>query len=185
MESFSEEDPSWQAKVEAEIARLEGAMHCLSLNSGVSAVSCLLGTLETGATVVVPSDFYSGTRYLMNKCFGSRFKYVELKPNSYLEGLELALATNQVQLVLLETPTNPLLHVFDIKACSDLIQRHRKDSLYPILVVDSTFCTPVFQNPLKNGADVVLHSATKFLGGHSDALAGALCTNNDTLNEKL
>ena len=106
MESFSEEDPSWQAKVEAEIARLEGAMHCLSLNSGVSAVSCLLGTLETGATVVVPSDFYSGTRYLMNKCFGSRFKYVELKPKSYLEGLELALATNQVQLVLLETPTN-------------------------------------------------------------------------------
>lgn len=70
MESYSEEDPTWQAKVEAEIAKLEGSKYCLSLNSGVSTVSCLLGTLETGATVVVPSDFYSGTRYLMKKCFG-------------------------------------------------------------------------------------------------------------------
>ena len=100
--------------MEAEIARLEGSKHCLSLNSGVSAVSCLLGTMETGATIVVPSDFYSGTRYLMNKCFGSRFNYVELKPNSCIETLEQALATNHVQLVLLETPTNPLLHVYDI-----------------------------------------------------------------------
>ena len=180
------EDLTIQAKTEAFIANLEQAKHATLFNSGVSAISSLLATCETGSTVVVPDDFYSGTRYLMNKCFGERFKYEVIKSDTQLEDLERYLNEGNVSMVMVESPTNPLLQVYDIKNIANIVKNFRKDNIQkPFFVVDTTFCPPIFQNPLNLGADLVMHSATKFLGGHSDALAGVICTNSSDLYKQI
>lgn len=84
-------------------------------------------------------------------------------------------------MIFLETPTNPLLKVFDLKGIAELANKHKNDKGFPRFVVDNTFCTPIYQNPVVLGADVVLHSATKFLSGHSDCCAGVICTNDEAL----
>jgi cystathionine beta-lyase len=161
------------------IAALEGGKNGLAFASGLAAIDCVVKLLETGDEVLAVDDIYGGAFRLFttvyNK-FGITIKFVDTTDP---ENVRKAI-TPKTKLIWLESPTNPLLKVSDIKKISAIAKEHN------ILVcVDNTFATPIFQKPLKLGADIVLHSATKYLGGHTDVLAGLLVTDSDELGEKL
>jgi cystathionine beta-lyase/cystathionine gamma-synthase len=179
------EAKTYNAWAQEYISALEKAKHTLLFNSGISTLSAVLSMIPTNSTIVTQDDFYSGTRHLVGKIFGPRLQNKILKPTDSMEVLVKILKEYDVSLVLIESPSNPLLQIYDIEEISKLVRAHRKDSLYPILMVDNTLATPVFQNPLVLGADLVVHSATKFLAGHSDTLAGSISTNDDTLYKLL
>jgi cystathionine beta-lyase/cystathionine gamma-synthase len=119
---------------------------------------------------------------LLGKIFIERFKTVPIKPDVKIEDLEHILKSKNVSLVLLESPSNPLLQVYPIPQIASLIKSVSPTTL---LAVDNTLATPIFQNPLDLGADLVVHSATKFMAGHSDLLAGCIATNDKKLYEGL
>lgn len=161
--------------LEANVAALEGGRWGLCFSSGMSACNTLVGRLSQGDHVVAGNDLYGGTYRLFTQVFeryGVRFTFVDTTDLAQIEGaLESA-----TKLVMLETPSNPLLKVTDIAGAAEIT--HRAGAL---LVVDNTFATPYLQRPLDLGADVVLHSMTKYIGGHSDAVGGALCGNDEAL----
>jgi len=165
--------------LEACIAALEGAKHGLSFGSGLGATTTILHTLRPGDHVVCGDDVYGGTFRILQRCFepfGVKTSFVDFSDPARLEKA----ITHETKLVWLETPTNPTLKVFDIAALAKITRAKGIP-----LVVDNTFATPVIQRPLALGADIVIHSVTKYLNGHSDVVGGAIAINDDGLHEKL
>src|SRR5581483_809232 len=152
------------------LASLEGADHGFAFSSGMGAATTLMHLVSPGERAVSVNDVYGGTYRLFSKVYepkGYRFDYVTAEQASAGE------LGGDARLVWLETPTNPLLNVVDIRAAADAA--HERGAL---VVVDNTFATPYLQRPLELGADVVLHSTTKYLGGHSDVVGGFLATSD-------
>lgn len=161
------------------LAALEGTEMGLAFASGMAATDTLLRLINSGEHVLVGNDVYGGTYRLFDKIlqkYGLNFNYVEL---SDLDAVAAALRP-ETRLVWLETPTNPLLKVVDIAAISELAHAQGAQ-----VAVDNTFATPFLQQPLALGADFVIHSTTKYLGGHSDVVGGAILTNNTPAYEQL
>jgi cystathionine gamma-synthase len=167
--------------LEACLAALEGGDYGLAFASGMAATDAALRLLDGGAHVVAGNDVYGGTFRLFDKVlrrYGLAFDFVDTTdPESVAEAL-----TADTRLVWLESPTNPLLAVTDIHAVAEIVHAHPSR---PLLVVDNTFATPYLQRPLELGADIVLHSTTKYLGGHSDVVGGALAVRERSLHERL
>ncbi|MCZ0932851.1 MAG: PLP-dependent aspartate aminotransferase family protein [Oligoflexia bacterium] len=158
-------------------ADLEGGKRCLALASGCSAMHLILQLLNPGDLVLAEEDLYGGTHRLLKhleKVQKIRVKNVDF---SNLSQVKKSLS-NEVKMIWLESPTNPLLKVCDISAIAGAKPKEA------LLVVDSTFASPYFQRPLDLGADIVIHSATKYIGGHSDCLAGLIVFNKEDLKEK-
>ncbi len=165
--------------LEANLADLEGAAHGLCFASGVAATSAVLHLLSSGDKVLLGDDVYGGTNRLFNRVFsqlGIETVHVDMTDLDALEGA----MDERVKLIWLETPTNPTLKIADIGAVAQIAK-----SKNVILAVDNTFATPFLQNPLALGADIVCHSTTKYIGGHSDSIGGALLTNSDELHQRL
>jgi len=161
------------------LAALEGARHCLAFSSGLGAETTLMLLLEPGDHVVYMEDVYGGTFHLFDKVlkrYGLEFSAIDA---SDLDTVERSI-TDRTRMLWLESPTNPLLRVVDIDAVSEIA--HSKGAM---VCVDNTFATPYLQQPLHLGADVVVHSATKYIGGHSDVVGGAIMTNDDELEKQL
>lgn len=164
---------------ESAIAKLEGAEHGFAFASGMAAISAALLTLSSDDHFIISKDVYGGTFRLVSQVlprFGIRFTFVD---TTNLDEVAAAFEA-KTKLVYVETPSNPLLQVTDIATVAKLAKAH--DSY---LFVDNTFLTPIIQKPLELGADLVIHSATKFLSGHSDILAGVIATNNKKLAEQI
>lgn len=165
--------------LESALASLENGKFGLCFASGLAATTTLLLTLNSGDEVIAGDDLYGGTVRLFNKVFSN----LNIK-TSYVDGrnpknFETAI-TNKTKLIWIETPTNPTLRLIDIKAVSEIAK-----SKNVTLAVDNTFASPYFQKPLDLGADLVIHSTTKYLGGHSDVVGGAIILNNNDLYENL
>jgi len=163
------------------LAALEGGQYGLAFASGLAATDTVLRLLDSGAHVLAGNDVYGGTFRLFDKVlrrFSLDFDFVD---TTDAESVADAL-TPSTRLVWLETPTNPLLRVTDIRAVAEIVHAHPNR---PLLVVDNTFATPYLQRPLELGADIVVHSMTKYLGGHSDVVGGAVIVKDKELAEKL
>jgi cystathionine gamma-lyase len=168
-----------RTSLETALAALEHAKHGISFASGLAAVHAIAQLLNPGDHVLVCDDVYGGTGRLFRRLFakyGIEFDFIDMREPSTLKPL----FKKQTRLVWIETPTNPLLRIVDIPAVADLARKHGA-----MTVVDNTFASPIFQQPLSLGADIVLHSTTKYIGGHSDLVGGALMLNDDTLAEQL
>ncbi|MBK7406505.1 MAG: cystathionine gamma-synthase [Phycisphaerales bacterium] len=165
--------------LEANLASLEGGKFGLCFGSGCGAMDCVLHQLSPGDEVILCDDVYGGTNRLFNRVYDRHGIKVVLVDLTDLAGTEKAF-TAKTRLVWLETPTNPMLKVIDIAAISRLCKARGA-----WLAVDNTFATPVLQNPLALGADIVCHSSTKYIGGHSDVVGGALITKDEAIHEKL
>lgn len=162
------------------LASLEDAQHALVFSSGLGALTGLISMLSPGDTVVAINGLYGGSYRLFTKVFAQYGIALRLVPSADPKMLESELSQPGVKWLFFETPTNPLLNVFDIKECAQIAKR------YGVLtIVDNTFATPCFQNPLKLGADIVWHSTTKYLGGHSDVVGGVAMTNDPDIHKKL
>lgn len=163
------------------LAKLESGQWGLAFASGMAATDTVLRMLSNGDHVVAGNDVYGGTFRLFDKVlrrFGLDFTFADTTdPENLAEAL-----TPQTHIVWLETPTNPLLAVTDIRAVAEVVKSHPNK---PILVVDNTFATPYLQRPLELGADLVVHSMTKYLGGHSDVVGGAIVGKDKALGEQL
>ena len=167
-----------RSALETQLAALEDAAYCSAFSSGMAATSAVLNLLSSGDHVVVGDDLYGGTYRLFSRVFaryGLSFTYVDLTD---LEATRAAMRPD-TKLVWAETPTNPLLQLVDIAAVAALVPPGAP------LVVDNTFASPYFQSPLELGAAVVVHSTTKYIGGHSDAVGGATMTNDPALAETI
>ncbi|NJL11810.1 MAG: cystathionine gamma-synthase [Microscillaceae bacterium] len=161
------------------LAALENGRYGLAFASGMAAVDAVLKLLRPGDEIIASNDLYGGTYRIMSRVFqnfGLLTHYVDLSDAQNLR----AHITEKTRLVWVETPTNPLLNVVDLEAIGRITQKQGI-----LLVVDNTFATPYLQNPLQWGADIVMHSATKYLGGHSDVVLGALITNREDLRDQL
>jgi cystathionine gamma-lyase len=163
--------------LEENLAALEGARYGLAFASGMAAIHTVLSLLRQGDHVVSTQDLYGGAWRIFTKVFarfGIDFTFVNTTNPA---NIEAAIRPN-TKLLWLETPSNPLLHVTDIAKCSAIARGKRITT-----VVDNTFATPVLQQPLNLGADIVVHSTTKYINGHSDVIGGAVITNDDGLHE--
>lgn len=161
------------------LAAIENGQYGLSFASGMAATDAVAKLLKPGDEVIVANDLYGGTYRIFTRVFqhyGIVFHFTDM---SNAENI-LPLVNANTRMIWAETPTNPLLHIIDIEACAQIAQAHNL-----LLVVDNTFASPYLQNPLDFGADLVLHSATKYLGGHSDVVHGALVMNSADLEEQL
>jgi len=168
-----------RSALEENLAELEGARHGLAFSSGMAAIHAVLSLLRQGDHVVSTQDLYGGAWRIFTKVFarfGIEFTFVDTTQPA---NIEAAIRPN-TKLLWLETPSNPLLHVTDIARCSAIARGNRITT-----IVDNTFATPVLQQPLLLGADVVVHSTTKYINGHSDVIGGAVITNDDGLYEEL
>lgn len=162
------------------LAALESGQHATVFSSGLGAMSALLSTMQAGDKIVSIDDVYGGTYRLFTKVFAKfnlRFEFVKMDD---LQLVEQLLKVGDIKMLWIETPTNPLLKIVDIAAIARLAKKYGTR-----LVVDNTFATPYLQNPLDLGADIVVHSSTKYLGGHSDVIGGAIVTNDVKLKEEL
>ena len=172
------QNPTRKALEDA-LAVIENGKYGLAFSSGVAATDAVLKLLSPGDEVIAGNDMYGGTYRLFTKVFekfGIRFHYVDMTDVATIA----AAITPQTKLIWTETPTNPLMNITDIAAVTTLAKKQN------ILVcVDNTFASPYLQNPLDFGADIVMHSSTKYLGGHSDVIQGALVMNDPTLREQL
>src|SRR5690606_9886154 len=165
--------------LEKAFAELENGKYGLAFSSGVAATDAVLRLLKPGDEVIAAKDMYGGTYRLfatLGSDFGFKFIYVD---TTDVANVEKALTPN-TRMLWVETPTNPLMKITDIEAMAALSQKAGA-----LLVVDNTFASPYLQNPLDLGADIVMHSATKYLGGHSDVIMGALMMNSQELRDKL
>ncbi|BAS47036.1 cystathionine gamma-synthase [Staphylococcus schleiferi] len=168
-----------RSALESLIADLERGQHGFAFGSGMAAISAVLMLLDQGDHIIVGSDVYGGTYRAMTKVFtryGIEFDFVNTTDVKNIE----AKINDQTKMLFIETPSNPLLRVTDIQAVSELAKQYQL-----LTVVDNTFMTPYYQTPLTLGADIVVHSATKYLGGHSDVVAGLVAVNDDDLAERI
>lgn len=165
--------------LEKAFAEIENGKYGLAFSSGVAATDAVIKLLEPGDEVIAANDMYGGTYRLFTKVFekfGIVFKYVNMQDANNIASL----INNKTKLIWTETPTNPLMNITDIAAVAALAKRNNV-----LLCVDNTFASPYLQNPLDLGADIVMHSATKYLGGHSDVIQGALIMNDTALKDQL
>ena len=172
------QNPTRQALEEA-LAIIENGKFGLAFSSGVAATDAVIKLLEPGDEVIAASDMYGGTYRLFTKIFekfGIKFIYTDTTNTDNIKKL----VSKKTKLIWLETPTNPLMNISDIQSVSVLAKEAGA-----WLCVDNTFASPYLQNPLDLGADIVMHSSTKYLGGHSDVIQGALMMNDASLREKL
>jgi len=172
-------NPTRTALQEA-LASLENAGHGVAFSSGLGATTTLMHLVDPGQRVVLVADVYGGVYRMTSQIYepkGYRFTYVP--PEEFDESLPTHL-DEDVRMVWVESPSNPLLNIVDIQRAADAAH-----AVGAILVVDNTFATPYLQQPLDLGADAVLHSTTKYLGGHSDVIGGAVVTNDPTIAERL
>lgn len=172
------QNPTRKALEEA-LAVIENGAYGLAFGSGVAATDAVIKLLQPGDEVIAANDMYGGTYRLFMKVFekfGIVFKYVDTSDTANVS----AAITTKTKLVWLETPTNPLMNITDIAAVAALTKPKKI-----LLAVDNTFASPYLQNPLDLGADIVMHSSTKYLGGHSDVIQGALVMNDSALREQL
>ncbi|MFM9056728.1 MAG: cystathionine gamma-synthase [Bacteroidota bacterium] len=161
------------------IAALEDAQHGLCFSSGQGASDAIIKLLRPGDEVIATNDLYGGSYRMFTKIFepfGIKFHFVNMYD---AENIRSYINTN-TRMLWVETPTNPTMQIIDIRACSGIAKEHAL-----LLVVDNTFASPYLQNPLALGADIVMHSVTKYLGGHSDVVMGAICTNDSELFDRL
>jgi cystathionine beta-lyase/cystathionine gamma-synthase len=166
--------------LETALASLEGASHGLAYSSGLGATTTIMHLVDPGQRVVLIADVYGGVYRMTSRVYepkGYRFTYVPA--DEFDESLASHL-DDDVALVWVETPSNPLLNIVDIRRAAQAAH-----AAGAILVVDNTFATPYLQQPLEHGADLVVHSTTKYLGGHSDVIGGAVATRDDALAERL
>ncbi len=161
------------------LAELENAKYALCFSSGMGASDTIIKLLNPGDEVIATDDLYGGTYRMFTKVFakyGIVFHFVDMHD---IAGVN-ALINPKTKMIWIETPTNPMMKIIDIEAYTSIAKKHNI-----ISVVDNTFASPYLQNPLDLEADIVMHSATKYLGGHSDVVMGALMTNDDKLYEQL
>ena len=160
------------------MAALENGIDAFALSSGMAAISLLMELFRPGDHIIADSDLYGGSIRLfhhVNEKNGVEFSGIDC----YCDDVESYVKEN-TKAIYIETPTNPMMNVTDIRKMADIAKRHNL-----ILIVDNTFMSPYFQNPLDLGADVVIHSGTKYLSGHNDTLAGFIVTNREDIQEKL
>ncbi|WP_285042668.1 cystathionine gamma-synthase [Plantibacter sp. LMC-P-059a] len=170
-----------RSALETQLAALEGAKHGFSFASGLAAEDALIRTaLRPGDHIVIGNDVYGGTYRLINRVHGAWGIEHTVVDLGDLAAVEAAIIPGRTKLLWVETPSNPLMKISDIAALAALAHRHEVLS-----VVDNTFASPALQQPLSLGADIVVHSTTKYLGGHSDVLGGAIIMNDDELAEQL
>jgi cystathionine beta-lyase/cystathionine gamma-synthase len=172
------QNPTRQA-LETAMAAIENGKHGLCFGSGVAATDAVLRLLLPGDEVIAANDMYGGTYRLFTKIFepaGIKFHFVNMQDPANIKPYINA----KTRLIWAETPTNPLMNIVDIAAVAAIAKQHSV-----LLCVDNTFASPYLQNPLDLGADIVLHSATKYLGGHSDVIHGCLVMNDTGLRDKL
>ncbi|HZZ29277.1 MAG TPA: PLP-dependent aspartate aminotransferase family protein [Pirellulales bacterium] len=165
--------------LETTLANLEGGIGGLAFSSGMAAIHCVTMLLSAGDHIVAGSDIYGGTYRLLHKIVNRAGITVSLVNATDLKAVEAAI-TPKTKLLWIESPGNPLLSIIDIAACADIVNRNGL-----LLGVDSTFATPVLTRPLELGAHIVMHSATKYIGGHSDLLGGALVARDRELFDRL
>jgi cystathionine gamma-lyase/cystathionine beta-lyase len=161
------------------IAALENGKHCVCFSSGMGATDAVMKLLRPGDEVITGDDLYGGSYRMFTKIyenFGIKFHFINLTD---AENIKKYVNAN-TKLIWVETPTNPTMQIIDIAACSAIAKASNI-----LLAVDNTFASPYLQNPLALGADIVMHSVTKYLGGHSDVVMGALVTNDDKLHEQI
>jgi cystathionine beta-lyase len=167
--------------LEDSLAALENGTHGFAFSSGLAAIDCVLRTLNPGDEVIAGDDLYGGTYRMFTRLFmkyGLEFSYVDMNLASNVKDV----ITEKTKLVWIETPTNPLMKIADIAAISSVVKDINSDIL---IAVDNTFATPYLQQPLDLGADIAMHSATKYLGGHSDLVMGALIVKDAKLAEEI
>lgn len=172
------QNPTRKALEDA-LAQIENGKYGLAFSSGVAATDAVIKLLAPGDEVIAASDMYGGTYRLFSKIFekfGIKFHYVDMQDAANIKNY----INDKTKLIWTETPTNPLMNIVDIAAIAQIAKQHNA-----ILCVDNTFASPYLQNPLDLGADIVMHSSTKYLGGHSDVIQGALMMNDETLREQL
>ena len=161
------------------LAELENAKHGLCFSSGMGAADAIIKLLVPGDEVIATDDLYGGSYRMFTKVFakyGIVFHFIDMHDFDALEKTVNA----KTKMLWVETPTNPMMKIIDIERCVEFAKKHNL-----ISVIDNTFASPYLQNPLDMNADIVMHSATKYLNGHSDVVMGALCTNDDNLYEQL
>jgi cystathionine beta-lyase len=168
-----------RSALEAAFASLENGEYGLAFGSGLAAIDAVMKLLKPGDEVVSTNDLYGGTYRLFTKIFegfGIKFHFVGMENADKIEDY----INDKTKLIWVETPTNPMMNVIDIKKAASIAKKHKV-----LLAVDNTFATPYLQQPLDMGADIVMHSATKYLGGHSDVVMGALVVKDKELADKL
>lgn len=165
--------------LESLIASLEKGTQGFAFASGMAAISAVMDLFQSGDHLILTDDVYGGTYRLMTKILKRRHIEVSFVDTSDTQLVESSIRP-ETKAVFLETPTNPLLKVTDIQALANIAKNHNL-----LLIVDNTFNTPYWQTPIEHGADIVLHSATKYLGGHSDLVAGLVIVNDDELAEDI
>jgi len=168
-----------RSALENAFASIENGTYGLAFASGLAAMDAVMKLLKPGDEVISTNDLYGGSYRLFTKIFqdfGIKFHFVGMEKASAIEDY----VTSNTKLIWVETPTNPMMNIIDIKAVSEIARNH-----HILLAVDNTFATPYLQQPLDLGADIVMHSATKYLGGHSDVVMGALIVKDKALADKL
>lgn len=169
--------------MEKNIAVLEKGKYGVAFSSGVAATQALMSLVKAGDHIIVSQNVYGGTYRLfelINKDYGLDFSWVDTSNLSNIENAIKKSASGGTKMVFLETPTNPMLNLTDLKGAAEIC---KKNNL--ISVVDNTFMSPYFQNPILHGIDITLHSSTKYINGHSDVIGGILITNNEKIHERL
>ena len=161
------------------VAALEGAASAIAFTSGMAAITAVFELFAPGDRIVASDDLYGGTVLLFDSIGKKNGLQLELADTTDEDALRTAI-TPGTRAVYIETPSNPMMNVTDIRLCAELAH-----SVGAILIVDNTFLSPYFQNPIAYGADIVIHSGTKYLGGHNDTIAGFVCLKDDTYSEKL
>jgi cystathionine beta-lyase/cystathionine gamma-synthase len=165
--------------LEAAFAVIENGKHGLAFSSGVAATDAVIKLLQPGDEVIAAADMYGGTYRMFTKIFTKfniKFHYVNMQDANAIKPY----INSNTKLIWMETPTNPLMNIADIAAIATIAKKNKV-----LLCVDNTFASPYLQNPLDLGADIVMHSVTKYLGGHSDVIQGCLVMNDDQLKEQL
>ena len=168
-----------RSALEKSLASIENGKHGLAFASGVAAMDAVMKLLQPGDEVISTNDLYGGSYRLFTKIFegfGLKFHFVGMNEVAQVE----AAINKNTKLIWVETPTNPMMNVVDISSIAALAKQHQL-----LLAVDNTFASPYIQQPLNLGADIVMHSATKYLAGHSDVILGAIIVNSDDLHQRL
>ena len=168
-----------RAALEALIAELEGGTHSFAFGSGMAALTAVLSLFKSGDKIIISSNVYGGTFRVLDKIFKNFNITYSIEDTTNLETLDKKV-TPDVKAILVETPANPLLTITDLHGVAEIAKKHGILS-----IVDNTFMTPYLQRPIESGIDIVVHSATKYLGGHSDVVAGLAVVHDKTLAERL
>ncbi|WP_026933034.1 cystathionine gamma-synthase [Christiangramia echinicola] len=168
-----------RSALEKSVASIENGEFGLAFGSGLAAIDAVLKLFKPGDEIITTNDLYGGSYRLFTRIFedlGIKFHFIGMQDASAIENY----INEKTKLIWIETPTNPMMNIIDIEAVSSIAKRHDL-----LLAVDNTFATPYLQQPLDLGADIIMHSATKYLGGHSDVVMGCLVVNDKELAEKL